>query len=386
VLKFLFITLFIFGYGEGVFPSLLAIESSNRPLLKRVRKISSNFKKIRRSGIYPLTIIERKNKHYYFQYEKSLGDDLLFLRNEYLGVYDAKSEGPILWSEQNIKGSNVFYHSMKAIHFFMDLFQMMNRPELFHDIEFPVSVRVDMDTSYSMITKFTNRPDYNNARTTPDGEIWFHRPKRKYYKKYPLKFWVKVPIARNSLLGTRSPPSDLALVSDVIYHEWTHIFTRKYLSSRFKTLINEAYSDYYAAAISGKSYLAKVPYFSHKRHWKNFGRIKFPGNVIFDSSKCWQSEDCINYLPSVFWGMRAILGAENTNRLLMMALVKLRARSSTEDLQLSLLESLENIIFSRARQKAKVYVMKYLNLKAMLIESKKEDRFDIEFDPFLDEF
>ncbi len=235
-----------------------------------------------------------------------------FMANQDFSVVRGTGEEELDWSEArstlDVSASNVYYHSIQAIEYFRELDPTLGAEEL------PTVIRIGVENGFSMTRKFSKNLDYNNARTIPDGkftepmgfpfetEIWFHAPLQVYRQDFLGVIGSKIPILRKTRMITAQAPSDYAQVPSVIYHEWTHLFTKPWLGVTRDFEVNEGVANYFGSVIAGQPRMGITPHLT-PRFYKELRFDRDPGSVPKDAADAC----CGVYIPRLLWAIRASL-------------------------------------------------------------------------------
>lgn len=182
-----------------------------------------------------------------------------FLQNSLFKVVEGQSKHPIDPSCQDFRATNVFYH-LNKIH---KIFGLWNKDlGLFDHLKFPVTIRVGMQSEYNFIDKYSSAKTFNEAKTVcghlkkTDGsyqffrnpEIWFYLPKSKAKSfRPPICF---LDALKNTNLCASVKAMDMALIPEVIYHEYVHLLTDFHLQECYQTVLGESLSNFLAFTFS----------------------------------------------------------------------------------------------------------------------------------------
>ncbi len=165
------------------------------------------------------------------------------------------------------EAGNIYYHLTRSRKFFERLGR--GRYEVF-----PIVVRAGMTVQYDQFDKFSKARDEHNESQSIRGvysletrswsevpEIWFHAPRVVQKKLKPWFCLIRAPGKMSWLwlspLCTKTMPYDSARIEEAIAHEYAHVAVGIALGKA--TVVNEPYSDYFAAAISGSSVFPRAP-------------------------------------------------------------------------------------------------------------------------------
>ena len=131
---------------------------------------------------------------------------------------------------------------------------------------------------------------------------------------------------------------DTPMVPEIIAHEFSHVALSDYLNPTIPTPVVEGMADYFAAAIGGNPQLAK----KIKRYSKGVGkdgRKPQTFRIAFDTN----GKATADFVLSVLWGIREVLGAETADQLIWKSRIRLNTYQSTlRDGDASLVDALVN--------------------------------------------
>jgi hypothetical protein len=265
---------------------------------------------------------------------------------EHIRIVQGQSAQVVRWEDQNFAATNVYFHVHKAIRFYQRLSQLSG--ERIYQENKPITVRLDMDVDWARWIKFSKKERFNSSGTFPDAdpdkwgtadeerEIWFFVPRRERYSKW---LWpTHVPWLRDTVVGTRGFPMDSARVPTVIYHEWTHLMTRPHLGIDDTTVLNEAYSDYFAASMVGYPEVGSAGSYSSFPYVRNFDHLLLP----FDYSDNFDEQ--AQWVVILFWSLRRSYGAERADRIIWGALRSLHPQNGPYALKKALAQAAVSIL------------------------------------------
>ena len=153
---------------------------------------------------------------------------------------------------------------------------------------------------------------------------------------------------------------DSALVPEIIYHEFSHLALSDWMRPDVSTPVNEGMADFFAASISGSPKLAKkIKKFSSGVS-KN-GKKKQFFRIEFEALGKAQSD----FVLSLLWGLREVLGEKETEKLVFGARKFLTTRDSDirDGLVRALLTSCETTCESPLRDRMKIH--QYLQARGL---------------------
>ena len=128
---------------------------------------------------------------------------------------------------------------------------------------------------------------------------------------------------------------DAALIPEIIVHEFSHLALSKYLVPTQATPVVEGMADYFAAVIGDSPKLAlKIKEYSTGQG-KNGSKVK-PFDVAYERKEKATSD----YVLGLLWGIREVLGAQATDRLVWASRTLLKEKTS--DIRTGLLGALIN--------------------------------------------
>jgi hypothetical protein len=353
----------------------LTVGVAKAELKELVKRYAGQLSILRYSKPYRSYVLEIYKTADDFARVVGLAPESMVLENECFKIVDGVSEEAL--SVTDFDGRMALFHLMRAREFFKRL-----DPDL-KTLNEKTVVRVRQPFDWNPVTRFTEYESFNNAVTIPahpariwESEIWFMRPRtsikwEKIGKESALSalqvaagggilasLEFPINVLRNTRLGL-----DSVKQPSIIYHEAFHriVNTEGLFEITGKAHpLGEDFANYYGSVINERNMIADLGEFNDFRMVRKFDKVRKESNKNKKGTPIMS-----NFVPSLFWKIRRVLGAEKADRVIWSTMKNLRTGSKYADLPGAFMKALSEQSDTSVNDKMKVNDLFYSNEESL---------------------